>query len=956
VNYGRQRAAALLTAAAEAVQPGGSVAGATVLGLDARANGEFILYLCSGEARNGDFSSWVSQLSAAQVYVVNVDVLRGGYADDISAPPVLARLMELASDRRCRGVLATIPCSTWSPARFVQPGPKPLRSLAEPEGFRDADGQLPPAVAKANAIARNAIALADAAAAHGGQFIFENPVGRDRTSQFAIAGREDHASLWKLPAMVDFARRHGENVVVFDQCRTNGSTQKTTQLLCSGAISQPVRERLGHLVCNHPPGTHGSIVGGDTSEGFRTKAAEQFTSELNRTLAECFLAPAVNASWAARAAALVETQTTRATHALATVMAESAIRLRVQADDATSLLSASADLYRELDDGDRAAAQPLMSEIAQIARGLGLEEAIGDLDALDDLHAVLAVSAVNRGSDDHPSYRRAMKGPEAQQWADACENEMASLRRHGIFEEVPEDSLESWCPRLRRSLEIVDILWVLKKKYNELRQLVKLKARATIRGDQESEVDRRMGLSAEETFAPTMRHNTFKLLTASSVCRAAQASASQGGAKSPLRIRSADVPVAFLNGASLSGRPRFVRPPEGYRTFDRRGVPIVWKMMGNCYGRAVAPRIWNKTFHAFLVDKVDGLGLTQSQHDPCYYFKVYADGSRFDCGIYVDDCWLCDNAGDKADVDVAKLVTKFDIKVDNTPRHFLGMNVTVESPTRVRITSEAYVLSMADKHVPTWRSWSRVELPSTERLTKAYESAHRRETPVPKELEKRYQGKVGACIYTSPCVRPDACYTISRLARAMTFATPELDACADETIVYLAQTAQLGVVYDGHAPQADTLRALSDSDWAIGHSTTGWLLMLAGACVFYASKRQACIAMSSTEAEIIAASACAVEAVHARALLTEMGLPQDSPTVLQVDNTGAVALARERRSCHRSRHVDRRYFKVRELMAEGALSVEHVNTNLNTADLLTKSLPHEPFARHRATALGDGAL
>jgi hypothetical protein len=36
--------------------------------------------------------------------------------------------------------------------------------------------------------------------------------------------------------------------------------------------------------------------------------------------------------------------------------------------------------------------------------------------------------------------------------------------------------------------------------------------------------------------------------------------------------------------------------------------------------------------------------------------------------------------------------------------------------------------------------------------------------------------------------------------------------------------------------------------------------------------------------------------------------------------------------------------------------VEHVNTNLNTADLLTKSLPHEPFARHRATALGDGAL
>ena len=68
--------------------------------------------------------------------------------------------------------------------------------------------------------------------------------------------------------------------------------------------------------------------------------------------------------------------------------------------------------------------------------------------------------------------------------------------------------------------------------------------------------------------------------------------------------------------------------------------------------------------------------------------------------------------------------------------------------------------------------------------------------------------------------------------------------------------------------------------------------------------------------------------------------------------SGAVALARDRRSCHRSRHVDRRYFKVRELMSEGAVVVEHIDTKLNTADLLTKSLPSDAFTRHRATALG----
>ena len=113
----------------------------------------------------------------------------------------------------------------------------------------------------------------------------------------------------------------------------------------------------------------------------------------------------------------------------------------------------------------------------------------------------------------------------------------------------------------------------------------------------------------------------------------------------------------------------------------------------------------------------------------------------------------------------------------------------------------------------------------------------------------------------------------------------------------------------------------------------------------------ACIALSSTEAEIIAASACAVELVHFRGLLSEMGLPQPEATELLVDNSGAVELSRDRKSCHRSRHVDRRYFKVRELGFEGNLHVEHVNTAHKSADILTKPLKAEAFYKHRARLL-----
>ena len=88
-----------------------------------------------------------------------------------------------------------------------------------------------------------------------------------------------------------------------------------------------------------------------------------------------------------------------------------------------------------------------------------------------------------------------------------------------------------------------------------------------------------------------------------------------------------------------------------------------------------------------------------------------------------------------------------------------------------------------------------------------------------------------------------------------------------------------------------------------------------------------------------------------RTLLREMGLVQSKPTTLRVDNSGAVELSRDRKSCHRSRHIDRRFFKVRELQAAGLLRVEHVSTELNASDFLTKPLDEATFLRHRASAM-----
>lgn len=94
--------------------------------------------------------------------------------------------------------------------------------------------------------------------------------------------------------------------------------------------------------------------------------------------------------------------------------------------------------------------------------------------------------------------------------------------------------------------------------------------------------------------------------------------------------------------------------------------------------------------------------------------------------------------------------------------------------------------------------------------------------------------------------------------------------------------------------------------------------------------------MSSTEAEIIAASQAALEIIYMRTLLREIGVKLDKLTVLYVDNSGAVELSKHRKSCNRSRHVQRRYLKVRELVAAGEIEVRWIETKKNISDLLSK--------------------
>ena len=170
--------------------------------------------------------------------------------------------------------------------------------------------------------------------------------------------------------------------------------------------------------------------------------------------------------------------------------------------------------------------------------------------------------------------------------------------------------------------------------------------------------------------------------------------------------------------------------------------------------------------------------------------------------------------------------------------------------------------------------------------------------------------------------------------------TPELLLAAQRVLGYLYRTRHLGLFYE-----ADELpmSGMSDSDWAVKHSTSGFVFTYCKAAISWASKRQQSVALSSCEAEIVAASEAGKEAVYLRRFFTELGLQDSTPTSLSVDNSAARDLAYNPQHHERVKHIERRHFFIRELVELESIVVPLVRTDENISDFFTKVLPPRMF-------------
>ncbi|CAI7872503.1 unnamed protein product [Closterium sp. NIES-53] len=197
-------------------------------------------------------------------------------------------------------------------------------------------------------------------------------------------------------------------------------------------------------------------------------------------------------------------------------------------------------------------------------------------------------------------------------------------------------------------------------------------------------------------------------------------------------------------------------------------------------------------------------------------------------------------------------------------------------------------------------------------------------------------------MYLLTCTRPDLAYPLSILARYVAPGRhrPEHMAAAKRVLRYLCSTSGLGLVLGGR--RLVVLTSHVDASWADDQATQqssqGYTFSLGSGSVSWRSTRSSSVLSSSCEAEIYAGAMAAQELRWLTYLLTDLGEQPRSPPVLYVDNKAMLALCREHRLEHRTKHIALRYFLARELQQRGQPRLAYVASEANTADIFTKAL------------------
>ena len=919
-----------------------------------------VLLLFSGPySRPDGLIPYLQRLGLHVLAIDNCPQTGGGSRDDILRDDLYADLLRRAQRGEFLAVFAAPPCSTFSIARFLSStssndgGPPPVRyrSRGQVSGRLDCPAAHRRELREANTLVQRMCAILRAAADAGSEFAIENPADHGDPSHPAIFVHPEHAPLWLMPDVLSLGRHASCRSVSFPLCAFGARVQKWTTLLYTPGFAAGLDD-FSLLRCTHR--RHDDRAGGDLANGvWNSKATAAYPPDFNQAIANAInllvdrldcvarsgpqhIAPTRGHEAAAMPIPPREPPPHRVNPPLADLLpalAEPSVPAPTAPFSSPAPPSASPPTEPRPDLPSSRTRFALRHADASGATtttlgGAALADAL-DHDDLARPFLLLGASTppagpnggVSRSLGDPRSRAEAMR-EDAEGWSAAERRELDNHKTNGSFELIDRSQFEAEAKGRR----LVKLIWVYKRKRSGA-----LKARLCVQG-----CTQQAGVDYDQTFCSTLKGASLRLLSAL---------AGQHG----LGMHRWDFVSAYLQGSLEEGETVYCQPPPGpYGQLGADDRPRVWRVAKPVYGMAQAGRRWQRSLFPWLKE----WGLKQCESDDCV-FHLTADvdtptGKRRDTliiGCYVDDLFILYSSNDAHSLYarfIADLQARWDVEDEGPVADLLNIEIAREGDS-VLLRQTTYIEKLASAWFPDGppAHMHSNSTPHTDDLPQQVLDAVSATTPPDPDLLRRYRSLVGSLLYAATSTRPDVAYTVGMLCRALAQPTPQLFEMALRCLAYLYRHRRLGLCYE-RSPLP--LEGMADADWAVRHSTSGFVFTLAHAAISWGSKRQQSIAISSCEAEIMAASEAAKEAVYLDRLVTELDFKQGAdPIRLCLDNRAAIDSSYNPENHNRTKHIERRHYFIRELVSENKIVVPFVPSDANLADFFTKPLRPSRF-------------
>lgn len=367
-----------------------------------------------------------------------------------------------------------------------------------------------------------------------------------------------------------------------------------------------------------------------------------------------------------------------------------------------------------------------------------------------------------------------------------------------------------------------------------------------------------------------------------------------------------------------------MKQPDGY--IDPEKPHLVCLLQRSLYGLKQAARAWNIKFNDALIS----IGFVRSEADYCLYIKGVGGGESVYIVMHVDDV-LCVGPNEKVKETFDLLSGIFEMKDLGPVSHYLGVEIEKHEGS--------FLLHQAKKVEKLVKEFGLQDSKPVKTPMDAgfYRSNH--ESPSLPD-NKRYRQAIGSLMYLSTTTRPDIFSAVGILARRVEKPSQADWNAVKRIIAYLNCTQH--VKFRLGREEDMTLKCYVDADWAGDvadrKSISGYLFKIGSSCVAWFCRKQTSVALSSTEAEFVAASMATQEAVWMRQLLQDLGFPQDGPTSLMEDNQSCIKFIENERASSRIKHLDVKRCFVHDMVKKKEVKLKYCPSEENDADLLTKPL------------------